>query len=383
MSSIDFRAGQFRGAKLISSGSTGTGAKFVFYDISADSTSNPNNGVIDPAKFDTGSIGTDIFLFISGGSGKRGVGGSNAISVFGGDLVISGNLFLAGTSNIGSNTLWQSTTNNIIFTTGSVLITGSTAIGGDTFVSGNFYSKATSSFGSTPISSMGSDVQVYFSGTVNKVPQGSNQRNTVFATDTVFSGTILLRSSSANPVNFIVGPANNGGIAFSGSQIAISSQNGVQIGGFGSNGNVFPINEADALFFISGTIGGKNSSTRGIAVVGGDLVVSGNLYVEGTNNPNVRVVSGTLAIVSASDFGNAIAMTMSSSITASFTNALTASFPTNKFAIVVIQIEATGAMPLISMSGGSTMNGLTTAYTPPTGSGVYSFTSRNGLDWFR
>jgi len=337
MTTFDFRASQFRGAKFISSGSTGTGAKLVFYDISADSTSNPNNGVIDPVKFNTSSIGTDIFLFISGGIGQRGTGGAQSVSVFGGDLVISGALYAASTSYFG-----------------------------------------------TPLTSnlIPQDTIAYFSGTVNKVLSGPNQKSTVFNTDVVFSGSILLRTSSLNPISFIIGPSAPSGIVFSGSQIDLAAPSGFSIGNF-VGGVLTSIPQTDVIFFSSGAINGKNGSTRAIALFGGDVHISGNLTIDGTNNPSIRTTALSTFAVSASDFGNGIGATFSGSVTASFTNALTASFPSGKFPIIVIQFESTGALPLISGSGGVTFNGSAAAFAPFTGAGVISLTTRDGLSWFK
>lgn len=87
----DFRASQIQTTQIISSGSSGTNAKIVVYPVEKQSTSSPNQGVIDPAKFSTGSIGNDIFLYVSGGIGERNLA-SGSITVFGGDVHISGNL---------------------------------------------------------------------------------------------------------------------------------------------------------------------------------------------------------------------------------------------------------------------------------------------------
>lgn len=100
--SQDFRARQIQTSQVISSGSSGTNAKIVVYDISAQDTATPNQGIIDNTRFNTSSIGTDIFLYVSGGINNRDVGGSNAITVFGGDVHISGNLTVGGTSPTGS-----------------------------------------------------------------------------------------------------------------------------------------------------------------------------------------------------------------------------------------------------------------------------------------
>ena len=96
---LDYRAAQIQLNKLIASGSTGTptGAKLLIYPHSADDALSPNQGFINQTIFNTGSIGTDIFLYVSGGIGKKNVSNSQAISVFGGDLHVSGNLTVGGT----------------------------------------------------------------------------------------------------------------------------------------------------------------------------------------------------------------------------------------------------------------------------------------------
>lgn len=88
---IDFRASQLQTNKIISSGSTGTGAKLLIYDVTASTSSFPNSGIIDTLIFDTGSIGTDVFLFVSGGVET----GSYGMSVFGGTILSSGSLSVA------------------------------------------------------------------------------------------------------------------------------------------------------------------------------------------------------------------------------------------------------------------------------------------------
>jgi len=87
---VDFRASQIETNKIISSGSTGTGAKILIYDIAADSVSSPNQGNINLAAFNTSSIGTDVFLYVSG---TIATGSSTSrVSAFGGSVVLSGSL---------------------------------------------------------------------------------------------------------------------------------------------------------------------------------------------------------------------------------------------------------------------------------------------------
>ena len=94
---IDFRADQIQARQIIGVGGLGdgNGAKIVFYPLSAQGLP-PNNGLIDQEFFNTGSLnGRDIFLFVSGGIGERDTT-ERSISVFGGDLHISGNLSVDG-----------------------------------------------------------------------------------------------------------------------------------------------------------------------------------------------------------------------------------------------------------------------------------------------
>ena len=126
---IDFRASQIQTNKLISSGSTGTptGARLLVYPHVADDGTSPNQGYINQSVFVTSSIGTDIFLYVSGGIGERNVGGTQSITCFGGDIHISGNLTVDGTSpggGGGSNFFW-SPSNPFIEASGSLAITGS------------------------------------------------------------------------------------------------------------------------------------------------------------------------------------------------------------------------------------------------------------------
>lgn len=127
---IDFRASQVQTNKIIASGSTGTetGAQIVVYSHLADDGAAPNQGFIDQAVFNTGSIGTDIFLYVSGGIGQRLVGGAKSISVFGGDLHVSGNLTVGGSYPSGGGggaNFFFSETNKLIEASGSLEISGS------------------------------------------------------------------------------------------------------------------------------------------------------------------------------------------------------------------------------------------------------------------
>ena len=87
---FDYRASQLRTSKIIASGSTGTNAQLLFYPIAADGTP-ANQGNINPVTFGTGSIGQDVWFFVSGALGGLD-GTSRKVAAFGGDVHISGNL---------------------------------------------------------------------------------------------------------------------------------------------------------------------------------------------------------------------------------------------------------------------------------------------------
>lgn len=121
----DFKASQVQTSKVIVTGSFagGTANQLLIYNHDADDSGAPNQGVIDPAIFDTtAGIGTDVFVFVSGAIGSRGLSDSYGIAVIGGDLHISGNLTIDGSGGGGGggNDYWQSTTSDIIFNTGSI-----------------------------------------------------------------------------------------------------------------------------------------------------------------------------------------------------------------------------------------------------------------------
>jgi hypothetical protein len=94
----DFRADQIQLNKIISSGSTGTGASILIYPIESEDGLNPNTGQINPNAFDSGSIGSDVFLYVSGAVNSRDESDSHGVTVFGGDVFVSGNLNLGSGS---------------------------------------------------------------------------------------------------------------------------------------------------------------------------------------------------------------------------------------------------------------------------------------------
>jgi len=212
MTTNDYRATQIQTKQIIASGTLGkdgTGAKLVIYPIEAQGTPN-NTGVINQNAFNTGSLnGKDIFLFVSGGIGEKNTN-NRSITVFGGDVHVSGSI----TSNGGGTQQWvESSTSPRLRTTASVAIgsdsvfaenidpstnfyvSGSkydnskfVTIQGDAFFGGNIIQKSLQDAGPNGIS--GSDNNVSLAG------RGNNTNSTNYG-----SFSTLLAAGTNNTIN--------------------------------------------------------------------------------------------------------------------------------------------------------------------------------------
>lgn len=200
---FDFRALQVRTNKLIASGSTGRNALLLIYPVAA---SSDLAGGINASAFPATGIGTDVFMFVSGASGDKD-GSSPTVTVFGGDVHVSGTLSTA--LPIDFDTDWT-LTGSTVFTTSSVMVGKTTKVteeGTDVFmfVSGNIGSKDTATRGLT---AFGGDIHI--SGTItsdntvfgstSSVDWDGNNQYTNAPTITALgpTDTILVEDASAN-----------------------------------------------------------------------------------------------------------------------------------------------------------------------------------------
>lgn len=169
---------------------------------------------IDSQDRTASQIGSDVFFFVSGSKDVPS-GATRKVTVFGGDITISGSLTnLSGISGslqktsgglsylvAGDSTVINFASNGqatISFTTGSVtttVATGTWRDPGNTFVTTGSVSIDT---GNRTASQIGSDVFLYVSGTIN-VPSGTNRKVSLFDGDTVNSGTIFLGNLTTRP----------------------------------------------------------------------------------------------------------------------------------------------------------------------------------------
>jgi cytoskeletal protein CcmA (bactofilin family) len=292
----DFRAKQLQANKIIASGSSGTPAKLLIYPESSEDKSNPNVGAINPSAFNTGSIGADVFMFVSGGSGQRGTS-NPTISLFGGDVHISGTL--TSTGPIFSDSGWT-LTGSTLATTSSVMVgksTKATDEGADVFAffSGSVASKNTSTRG---VTSVGGDLQVsgniHTDGGINSfggalILSSSDNVDLDAWDDIVIQSREWLDLQAGHQMNFVmrsISTANSGAFNFY----------DVKQGGTDGPGQA-----SDVLFFVSGAAGSKDSSTRGTSLFAGDLHVSGNISVDGTIPGSIAVLhTSSLVVASAS-----------------------------------------------------------------------------------
>ncbi len=91
--SIDFRADQIQTKQIIVTGSGAGTTKLLIYGIEAQG-SPVNEGLINQAVFPSDTtIGSDVFLYVSGALNTKGSATKRGTSVFGGDLVVSGSLY--------------------------------------------------------------------------------------------------------------------------------------------------------------------------------------------------------------------------------------------------------------------------------------------------
>ena len=101
--SIDFRADQIQTKQIIVTGSGAGTTKLLIYGIEAQG-SPVNEGLINQTVFPSDTtIGSDVFLYVSGALNTKGSATKRGTSVFGGDLVVSGSLYNGLVTATGGN----------------------------------------------------------------------------------------------------------------------------------------------------------------------------------------------------------------------------------------------------------------------------------------
>jgi hypothetical protein len=175
--------------------------------------------------------GTDVFFYVSGAIGSKD-GATPGVALLGGDLVVSGSVFAVGDRLELTGTL--EVTNGI---SGSLTqLTNGTSY----LVAGNNISIVSQSNGSILISNTFAQVDDYF--------------------DSTTAGSIFTTGSAAFvDQEAVTSPSDKG---------------------------------TDVFFYVSGSIGSKDTAIPGVALFGGDVVISGSVYSEG----NKFEMTGTLEV---------------------------------------------------------------------------------------
>jgi len=301
MATKDFRANQIETSKIIGTGSiSGTTVGIAIY--SGSISSNREGGISDSAMFD--NVGSDVFLFVSGTISNSDFNRTDA-TLFGGDVVISGTLYAE-----------------------RQVIEVDSVADGDFYVTGNMYVEPDSNSDSSVVFSQADGTRV--------LKVNTNSPNVDINGNLIVTGNIHMQSDNLDGINieaennFQIGAQGNiiltidsdnddapgsrffgirdgggayglamydrGDIIFNNSYLSTqdfqvradndasaiyvdASEDAVAIGrtlntDFGSESGV----GADVKILLSGTIGSKDGSDRGVVLIPGELVVSGNIY---------------------------------------------------------------------------------------------------------
>ncbi len=249
----------------------------------------------------------DLNFFVSGSKGSRGTS-TMGTSVFGGDLVVSGTSHaLVGISgsimNLTDGRSYLAAGDNITITSasdGQITITGAAAGGGGTPGGSNTQLQYNNDGSFGAISTVTTDGSVVSFGdsaivvgqdithagdTDTKITFGTNHISLTAGNDTFLSyaasdATVFYGESIAGSPNHVFRTTNQPvALGMSDTQVLILS-----------GGQAVSFNEAaapDVNFYVSGSVGLRNTATRGTSVFGGDLVVSGTSH-------NLMGISGSI-----------------------------------------------------------------------------------------
>lgn len=206
----------------------------------------------------TGDAGSDVFFFVSGSS-------SSKISLFGGNLISSGSLIIKESSGASS----------IVGTPAGVLSASSNILGGANLtIAGN----ATVRGGLVTLTSTPGNaiVEQDSSGHLNL-------RNLANGGD--FFGSV--RTTGGNTVNFLYVTSS-----------AAASETIVAIMPSIYPAAANPFLASDTNFFVGGAPSSKDGATKGTAVFGGDVMISGSVYLgrTGADTVSFRSSLGTSII---------------------------------------------------------------------------------------
>jgi hypothetical protein len=263
----DFRAERTRTNSIISSGSSPT-TKPLFSLYHSTSATNFTGGTVS-GLFD--GVGTDVYSFFSGSKNHKNILSSRGVTLFGGDVVVSGTLY-ADKQVI---EIEESVTGSLTVS-GSLVVSQSIEAGQHLHINSSNGSIGYANFGTTTLSS----------GYGFRASAGTMQFKNSGGSWAAFGAS---GGGSANDVGWMSPRAGaiitTGSVGISGSLVVSGTAY------FGSHAG-----GSDIAFFVSGSVGGQGGADRGVSLFGGDIVTSGTLYIEGTKQLASSPVDAALFI---------------------------------------------------------------------------------------
>lgn len=274
---------------------------------------------------------TDVKILLSGSAGSKD-GSTRGVTLVTGDLVVSGTLY-DGAGNITGVNISNNVDNRIITATGNssevnaedklsfngtaLSVTGSVEITdylnllpnrkinfntpgqGDVFIQ---YDNNSLTIESDDYLNIRADQNIEISAFRQYLDFDFGSMTTYRIQNDPW-GTIFNRGTGVNSdeADFSVNSLNNQGILYvdSGLDVVVLGANDLEGQGSGPNDTWSELIGDDVNVFISGSAGSKDSATRGVTLVSGDLVVSGNIYDKYGNTSLNKSQQGYFGITSA------------------------------------------------------------------------------------
>ncbi len=256
---VPFKSTVFTGGSFAASGSNGHGsAGLLIY-----SASRSSSGLLPSA--DLAAVGSDVFLFVSGVLGSRGTA-KPGTTLIGGDLVVSGTAYDGSGNPIGGGPVYfTSPSAGVVQTTGSITALGTLRAGTGIQASGS-----SGITGSLVIKDdIAEKAQLTLSSSAGNIAFDYYSDGNLYVTNNRISGEYWFSATQPDGFGsqfFRAKPQNSGRnlVIFNGSLVGSDAAN--------------PENSSDTVFFVNGVTGSRGTATRGTAVFGGDLYVSGTMF---------------------------------------------------------------------------------------------------------
>jgi hypothetical protein len=250
--------------------------------------------------------GSDINFYVSGAAGSKGVDDAKGTTLFGGDVTISGSLYGPGKQLLILSGGDADSLNPTGFTDVNFFVSGSSKLahrgtddtystalfGGNLYVSGNAWVEGARVYIAESLMHLGDgDTRLRFTDDVITMSAAGITLVTMDGT----TPEVVVNDGADATVDFRVETGNKPYAV-----LADASTDQVLILSGGTTKD--PVHGhatayADTNFFVSGTIGSRNSSdTKGTAVFGGDMVVSGTLYADKMVVEIDESVTGSLSV---------------------------------------------------------------------------------------